>query len=146
MLSLVSRYSFFRISFDKGACTHCGNCEHTCKAEAIDAKNLTVDTSRCVDCFNCVSSCSKGGLQYRFNPPFRKEEKAITEVAMKMEQQPAVNSRRTFLATGATVAATLPIVSAIAEGVEQCEGHGNGNGHGKRKGRKNGRPSPLPDH
>jgi len=34
LLSLISRYSFFRISFDKEACTHCGNCEHTCKAEA----------------------------------------------------------------------------------------------------------------
>lgn len=146
LLSLVSRYSFFRISFDKEACTHCGNCEHTCKAEAIDIKNLTVDTSRCVDCFNCVSSCAKGGLQYRFNPPFRKGEKRIAEATMNMEaeQQPAVNSRRTFLATGATVAATLPIVSAIAEGVGQCEGHGQGSGHGK--GRKNGRPSPLPDH
>ena len=34
LLSLISRYSFFRISFDKEACTHCGNCEHTCKAVA----------------------------------------------------------------------------------------------------------------
>lgn len=137
LLSLVSRYSFFRISFDKEACTHCGNCEHTCKAEAIDTKNLTVDTSRCVDCFNCVSSCAKGGLQYRFNPPFRKGEKRIAEATMNMEaeQQPTVNSRRTFLATGATVAATLPIVSAIAEGVGQCEGHGQGSGHGKGKGK-----------
>lgn len=141
LLSLVSRYSFFRISFDKEACTHCGNCEHTCKAEAIDTKNLTVDTSRCVDCFNCVSSCAKGGLQYRFNPPFRKGEKRIAEATMNMEaeQQPTVNSRRTFLATGATVAATLPIVSAIAEGVGQCEGHGQGSGHGKGKGKGKGR-------
>lgn len=146
LLSLVSRYSFFRISFDKEACTHCGNCEHTCKAEAIDTKNLTVDTSRCVDCFNCVSSCAKGGLQYRFNPPFRKGEKRIAEATMNMEaeQQPAVNSRRTFLATGATVAATLPIVSAIAEGVGQCEGHGQGSGHGKGKGRKKWPPITPP--
>ena len=38
LLSLFSRYSFFRITFNKEACTHCGNCEHTCKAEAIDSK------------------------------------------------------------------------------------------------------------
>ncbi len=49
LLSLFSRYSFFHITFDKETCTHCGNCEHTCKAEAIDSKNLTVDTSRCID-------------------------------------------------------------------------------------------------
>ena len=59
-MSLFSRYSFFRITFDKEACTHCGNCEHTCKAEAIDSKNLTIDTSRCVDCFNlCFFLCQR---------------------------------------------------------------------------------------
>jgi len=137
LLSLVSRYSFFRISFDKDACTHCGNCEHTCKAEAIDAEKLTVDTSRCVDCFNCISSCKKGGLQYRFKPGFRKEEKpAKEEMMMATEQEPAVNSRRTFLATGATVAATLPIVSAIAEGVGHCDGEGKGHQHGKKNRKK----------
>ena len=57
LLSLVSRYSLFRISFDRDACTWCGSCERACKAEAIDSRGLTVDTSRCVDCFNCVSSC-----------------------------------------------------------------------------------------
>lgn len=138
LLSLVSRYSFFRISFDKDACTHCGNCEHTCKAEAIDAEKLTVDTSRCVDCFNCISSCKKGGLQYRFKPGFRKEEKPAKEEIRMMatEQEPAVNSRRTFLATGATVAATLPIVSAIAEGVGHCDGEGKGHQHGKKNRKK----------
>lgn len=30
LLSLVSRYSQMRISFDKEACNHCGNCERTC--------------------------------------------------------------------------------------------------------------------
>lgn len=61
LLSLISRYSFFRISFDKEACTHCGNCEHTCKAEAIDSKNLTVN--RCIvktegtDCGACSEHC-----------------------------------------------------------------------------------------
>lgn len=136
LLSLVSRYSFFRISFDKEACTHCGNCEHTCKAEAINAKDLTVDTSRCVDCFNCVSSCAKGGLQYRFNPPFRKTETVEMASADAVPcQTREQSSRRTFLTTGVTVAASLPIVSAIAEG---------GKGHRKRKGQKNWPPITPP--
>lgn len=125
LLSLFSRYSFFRITFDKEACTHCGNCEHTCKAEAIDSKNLTVDTSRCVDCFNCVSSCSKGGLQYRLQLP----------TASHSGQSKATNSRRTFLATSATVAASLPIASAIA---------GGGKGKMNRKGRKKWPPLTPP--
>lgn len=132
LLSLVSRYSLFRISFDKDACTRCGNCEHTCKAEAIDSKNLTVDTSRCVDCFNCVSSCAKGGLQYRFNPSFKKEGETIVAQA-DVTQPTARNSRRTFLATSATVAATLPVVSALAEEADKLDG---GKRHGKRHGKK----------
>lgn len=117
LLSLFSRYSFFRITFDKEACTHCGNCEHTCKAEAIDSKNLTIDTSRCVDCFNCVSSCAKGGLRYRLQFPGMKQEETVDTQAVKelySSQLTVANSRRTFLATSATIAASLPIASAIA--------------------------------
>ena len=130
LLSLISRYSFFRISFDKEACTHCGNCEHTCKAEAIDSKNLTVDTSRCVNCFNCVSSCAKGGLQYRFKPSFKKEAETARIQTDVIQQATAPNSRRTFLSAGATAAASLPIVSTIAQGMEK--GHGKGQ-HGQGK-------------
>lgn len=130
LLSLVSRYSPARITFDKGACTHCGNCERTCKAEAINTQDMTIDTSRCVDCFNCVSSCSKGGLQYRVRTSFGKKKESLV-AASDVEPQKN-NSRRTFLATGVTVAATLPIVSAIAQGVEQ----GKGNGHGKKNRKK----------
>lgn len=130
LLSIFSRYSLFRISFDKGSCTHCGNCEHTCKAEAIDSKSLTVDTSRCVDCFNCVSSCAKGGLQYRLQFPGKKQEGATADVvaaqSSPIEQPSAANSRRTFLATGATIAASLPIVSAIAEETGEGKKHRKG--------------------
>lgn len=121
VLSLVSRYSFFRISFDKEACTHCGNCEHTCKAEAINSKDLTIDASRCVDCFNCVSSCSKGGLQYRYAPFFKKQVTTEATPAAKAAhtERPVANSRRSFLATGVTVAATLPIVPVIAGKVQK---------------------------
>lgn len=135
LLSLVSRYSFFRISFDKNACTHCGNCEHTCKAEAIDSQTLTIDTSRCVDCFNCVSSCAKGGLQYRFQPSFKPATKTAEATGENTDAQ--ANSRRQFLATGVTLASTLPLVSALAEG----HGKGQGNGHGKR-GKQQGKKWP----
>lgn len=142
-LSLVSRYSFFRISFDKEACTHCGNCEHTCKAEAINSKDLTIDASRCVDCFNCVSSCSKGGLQYRYAPFFKKQVTTEVTLAAKTAhtERPAANSRRSFLATGVTVAATLPVVSAIADEVQKGGAHGK---EKKMKGRKKWPPLTPP--
>lgn len=124
LLSLISRYSFFKISFDKEACTHCGLCEKTCKAEAINSKELSVDTSRCVDCFNCISSCTKGGLQYRFLPFYKKEKAVIT--ANNMTKKNKIADRRNFFVTGATILATLPIVSALAEGKRKRK-RGNNN-------------------
>ena len=125
LLSLISRYSFFRISFDKEACTHCGNCEHTCKAEAIDSKNLTVDTSRCVNCFNCVSSCAKGGLQYRFKPSFKKEAETARIQTDVIQQATAPNSRRTFLVPPGAI--SLERFKDVCTGcqicVTQCPSH-----------------------
>lgn len=105
LLSLVSRYSLFRLSFDQEACNQCGLCEKGCKAECIDSKNKTVDSSRCVDCFNCISACHKGGMQYRFVSPFSKRGKVLRPAPEKG------NSRRDFLATSATIAGTLPLLS-----------------------------------
>ena len=124
LLSLVSRYSLFRITFNKETCTHCGNCEHSCKAEAIDAGHMTVDTSRCVDCFNCISSCAKGGLRYRFNPPLGKKKEAENKEETSQEKEATSNSRRTFLAMGATLAASLPLASAAHGGARHRRGQG----------------------
>lgn len=122
LLSLVSRYSFFQLSFDKATCNSCGNCERTCKAEAINSKELTVDMSRCVDCFNCISSCNKNSIQYRFKPFYKKESQEVSNT-----DEAQANSRRSFLATGATVAASLPIVSVVAQGMKHGKGGGQEN-------------------
>ena len=106
------------MTFDPTSCTHCGSCEHTCKSEAIDSRTLKVDTSRCVDCFNCLSSCPKGGLQYRLQLPGKPAE-------IKPETPRDTNSRRAFLAAGATVAASLPAVSALAQRRRRQRGKGN---------------------
>lgn len=107
-LSIISRYSLFRISFDKQSCNNCGNCERSCKAEAIDSKQMKVDTSRCVNCFNCTSSCTKNSLKYRFMPSARKEKAPANQTT------DASPGRRKFFAAGATVAATLPLLPAVA--------------------------------
>jgi polyferredoxin len=95
LLSLVSRYSLFRMTFDKSKCNHCSLCEKTCKAEAIDSKNRTVDTSRCVACFNCASACNRDSLKYRFAPPAWKKN------AVAMAGTSGISPRRTVLAEGA---------------------------------------------
>lgn len=122
-LSLISRYSLFTISFDKKVCNSCGNCERACKAEAIDSKNLRVDTSRCVDCFNCIFTCNKKSLHYGINPLCKKENSTEQSSASEMKKAMGYN-RRSFLATGVTVAATLPVVSALAQ---------NNTGKGEKK-------------
>jgi len=115
LLSLVSRYSLFRISIDEKKCISCGLCEQSCKAEAINVKEFSVDHSRCVDCFNCVSSCKKDSIHYRFKPVFQKETKEIKDdIVIADTAVSCSNSRRQFLATSATVAVTLPVVSAVA--------------------------------
>lgn len=108
ILSLISRYSIFRLSFDKEACNQCGLCEKGCKAQCIDSKEKSIDASRCVDCFNCISACSKGGMQYRLVNPFSKKESVGKEEKKAPEK---ANSRRAFIATSATIAGTLPLLS-----------------------------------
>lgn len=117
LLSIVSRYSFFRVNIDKQKCISCGICEKTCKAEAINVKDFSVDNSRCVDCFNCISSCKKDSIHYSFKPSWKNENKPVpTEIiSSPVTSEATTNSRRTFLATSATVATTLPIVSALAQ-------------------------------
>lgn len=125
LLSIASRYAIFRITFDKKACNSCGNCERSCKAECINSKEKTVDASRCVDCFNCISTCKKGGLQYRFINPFKKRftEEDISETTDGCVSETGVNSRRTFIATGATLLATAPLFPVWAEGKKKRNRH-----------------------
>jgi len=120
LLSLFSRYSFFRISFDKETCNACGLCEWNCKAECINSKEQTVDASRCVNCFNCLSSCKKrNAIHYRFAPVFKK---AVVEKAEKPElrsnqrsqTQTTLESRRSFLALSGTILATAPLLQSCA--------------------------------
>ncbi|MDD4516325.1 4Fe-4S binding protein [Massilibacteroides sp.] len=123
LLSLISRYSLFSISFNKTNCIQCGKCEYSCKAEAIDATKMTVDTSRCVDCFNCVSACSKNGLAYSFNPVYRKEKnESVIDLSVNTSELKKSDSRRNFLATTIAIAGSAPIVSAIADTVSNEKG------------------------
>lgn len=112
LLSVVSRFSIFRIFIDEKACNHCSTCERTCKAEAIQSKKAKVDMSRCVGCFNCLSSCKRKALVYK--PVFaRKAEGAPA---------PAEKSRRTFIATGTAIAVALP--AAVMRAKKHSEGDG----------------------
>lgn len=121
LLSLVSRYSLFRITFDKNKCNNCTLCEKSCKAEAIDSKNMTVDTSSCVTCFNCTSACNRNSLKYAFAPPSRKNEKQtnlLRNATMSEDKKTHSScdeviseSRRSFITTSAALAGSVPLIA-----------------------------------
>jgi len=99
ILSLVSKYSLFRLKIDDSACTFCNRCVKDCKATCIDIKKQEIDFSRCVACYNCIDSCKERGISYRFAYSSKKNtEKEIVNT-----------SRRSFLttSTGILVGSTL---------------------------------------
>ena len=63
ILSIISRFSLLRISFDVEKCRNCSLCSKNCKAACIDFKTHTVDASRCVVCGDCIESCKFGALK-----------------------------------------------------------------------------------
>ena len=114
LLSIVSRFSIFRISIDGSKCNSCKSCERTCKAEAIDAEKMKVDVSRCVTCFNCTSVCNKNSIKYRFAPFALSKRKtiALTDTPKADISKDTVSeSRRSFIATGATLAGSVPLLA-----------------------------------
>ena len=66
LLGCLSRFALFRPMLDKEACVKCGKCAKSCRAQCIDLRQGTVDTSRCVNCFDCFSVCDERGIHYRW--------------------------------------------------------------------------------
>ena len=67
LLGLLSKFSLFKISFDKEKCTLCGACELVCKAYCIESDNMKLDFDRCISCFNCMKVCPENGFRYEFS-------------------------------------------------------------------------------
>lgn len=105
LLGFLSRFSLLKIRIDANKCTHCMICGTKCKASCIDSKNQRIDYSRCVDCFDCLGSCKEGALVYSLPSAAikkKEEEQTVTSHA----------SKRRFLVTGLTMAATAPEIIA----------------------------------
>ncbi len=108
ILGLVAAGSKYRITFNDHACTSCGKCERVCKAECIDSKGKSVDTSRCISCFNCLTACPTQGLYYRAYP-------LVAGRKTESSHEPA---KRQFLLSLATGILSIPLLQkkTIAQG------------------------------
>jgi ferredoxin len=77
ILSVLSRFSIWKLSISGDKCTGCGLCEKVCKAECIDSAGGSIDYSRCIHCYDCLDACSFHAVE--FKPAFIKR-KGITMV------------------------------------------------------------------
>jgi len=104
LLSLISKFSIFKIVVDESNCVSCGSCEKYCKAQCIDSKNKFIDFSRCVSCFDCFDSCPTSGLKYELSFP-----------KFKMKQNP---ERRNFVKTISLISIGLMGFQKVSKKIE----------------------------
>lgn len=116
-LGLISKFSLFKIQFDKNNCTLCGRCTRVCKANCIDFKEQEIDHSRCVDCFNCLSVCRDGAINFTIkrkgNYDSEKEKIPVKKLSEKEDKND--NNKRKFLTlllslfAGSTLGSVNPV-------------------------------------
>ena len=112
ILGLFSRFSAFRIQFDKDKCKHCGLCEKNCKSRAIDSKTGSVDYSRCVVCGDCIGVCKGNALHYRLcerSEAIHTRQQVDCHVADAPRNDEVDQSRRSFLVGAAMATATAAV-------------------------------------
>ncbi len=118
VLGCLSRFAPFTPKMEASACGRCGACMKSCKAQAIDIKNMRVDASRCVACYDCLSACSRSAMTLR---PTKPAAKVANGEAPAEESADA--SRRAFLGLGVASLATaaLPELPASAPSCNPAE-------------------------
>jgi ferredoxin len=114
LLGLVSRFSFFKIELEQSQCTSCGLCEKACKSQCINSKEKSVDHSRCVSCFNCLDRCHDNSVKYRFSFIRSSKLVEVKEPKITARTNEIGMTRRSFLITTTSIAATLPVIPALA--------------------------------
>ena len=112
VLSLLARFSWFRVQFREDKCRNCSMCSRNCKAACIDYKTHTVDYSRCVACGNCISSCKFGALGYKAYGVYESYGANGTNESHETNKahKPADPSKRSFL-----LATALATTAAMAQ-------------------------------
>ena len=116
VLGVISKFAIFKPRFDTKKCVSCGLCEKNCRCSAIDSKNHKIDYTKCVTCFNCVSGCKREAMKYSAKP--KNNARLESSECSKISDNSGKTSRKTFLATIATIAAasTLKAQEKVVDG------------------------------
>lgn len=104
VLSLLSRFSLFRINIDREKCNACGLCSRKCKSACIDGSNHTVDCSRCVACMDCIDTCKHGAIKYKL-----RTKKAADPAGHGKAAETVDKSRRSFITAATLLAGTFAL-------------------------------------
>ena len=107
ILSLMARFSWFKVKVDETKCNKCGLCSRSCKSACIDFKNSKIDYSRCVVCGDCIDKCRKKALSYTHSSPKKSEE---IDKAKTVDQEVVNSARRSFL-LGTAIATTSAVIA-----------------------------------
>lgn len=107
ILSLMARFSWFKVKVDETKCNKCGLCSRSCKSACIDFKNSKIDCSRCIVCGDCIDKCRKKALSYTHSSLKKTEE---TDKASMIDEEVINSARRSFL-LGAAIATTSAVIA-----------------------------------
>lgn len=72
LLGLFAKRTALRLVGTDVECTHCNLCTMSCPAAAQPEKRDEWLPTECFGCWNCVASCERGGLDFRFETPWKK--------------------------------------------------------------------------
>jgi ferredoxin len=108
LLGFVSARSAWQLSINPEVCRKCGDCLRDCKAQCIDLRAGTIDSSRCVACYNCLGACPEAGIGYRWTWQSRSAKPAGPPApAANRAANAADPQRRAFIATAVLSVATI---------------------------------------
>jgi ferredoxin len=88
LMGIASKFSLVKIEIHKDSCSGCGLCERVCKANCINAKEMTVDFERCVGCYNCFTVCPREGVI--FTNYFKRKRKYFSSSKREFIKKTAV--------------------------------------------------------
>ncbi len=120
VLSLLSRFSLFKVHIDLEKCRSCSLCSRNCKASCIDFRNHRIDYSRCVVCGDCLSKCEFGALKYSLkkkNPDKHKTSDNGSNPPTTQGKGVDGASRRSFL-----LASAMAATAALAQEKKKVDG------------------------